>query len=167
MSVCVGGVGWGQQACNQVWACMPAGKYVLYAALFIQHTFLRNHLPCLARAYYHRNILEHCFLCSHPMLGLPCYQSPSRQCCALHFGVFVEPKRALATVYSGDMPSSPPSPCPLLLWPCLPGNQTPGGNWENGGIDLCSLQTLLFLSIGVIVAWGLRDARMEPGYQAN
>lgn len=100
--VCVW-VGWGQQACNQVWACMPAGKYVLYAALFIQNTFLRNHLPCLARAYYHRNILEHCFLCSHPMPGLPCHQSPSRQCCALHFGVFVEPKRALATVYSGDM----------------------------------------------------------------
>lgn len=76
-------------------ACKPASKYVLYAPLLIHHAFPSSHCPCLTRAYYHRNIIEHCFVCCHQMQDVTCHWSHNRWGLHITFGLFVEPEWAL------------------------------------------------------------------------
>lgn len=104
--------------CKWVWACKPASKCVLHAALFTYHAFLNNHFPCLTSAHCRRNILEHCFLCFRLMQQLPWHWSHCRWCWHIEFC----PEWAVSTVHYDDVSvlTTKPIKCLSRAWGICP-----------------------------------------------
>lgn len=97
--------------CKRVWVCKAASKCVSHAAQFIHHAFLRKSFPCLARAYYHRNIIEHFFLCFRPMRQLPSHWNHNRRCLHITFWPVCEARMGTCTfAFRWWRLSSPQSP---------------------------------------------------------